>query len=130
MSAFNLYLILKLGAISGLLVGAAVVLIVFVIVSLILWSNSCERGGTENTPVYRKFVFFHMKWAIPTICLCIVIANLLPTTKQAAILYVVPKIVNNSDVQALPGELLTLTREWIQNLRPDVLKSRDSTSLE
>jgi hypothetical protein len=36
-----------------------------------------------------------------------------------AIIYVVPKVVNNKDVQAIPGKLLDLSNEWLDKLHPD-----------
>ena len=39
---------------------------------------------------------------------------LTPTTKEMAAIIVIPKIVNNPEVQKLPTNLLNLSNEWIE----------------
>ncbi len=43
---------------------------------------------------------------------------LTPSTKTLAAMIVLPAIVNSEAVQQIPAELTTLTREWLQELRP------------
>lgn len=55
--------------------------------------------------------------------LCLLIPSLLvsvfvPTSKEAAAIYLIPKIANNEKVQAIPSKLLTLADEWMDELRP------------
>lgn len=41
-----------------------------------------------------------------------------PTTKQAAAIMIVPKIVNNEKVQMVGNQLYDLAVEWMEELRP------------
>jgi len=50
------------------------------------------------------------------------ILALTPTTKQMAIIYVAPKIINNEQAQKIPQKLLDLTDDWIDELKPENIK--------
>jgi len=39
----------------------------------------------------------------------------IPTTKQMAAIYIIPKIVNNQEIVKLPKNLVALTNEWIKD---------------
>ena len=41
-----------------------------------------------------------------------------PSTKEMAAIYVIPKIANSQTVQDLGEGVVTLAREWIEELRP------------
>lgn len=45
--------------------------------------------------------------------------TLIPSTKQIAAILTIPPIVNNEKVQDLPGSLLDLGIEWLEELRPE-----------
>lgn len=44
--------------------------------------------------------------------------TILPSTKQLAVIYVVPPIINNESVQKIPGKMLNLAEEWLDELKP------------
>ncbi len=50
-----------------------------------------------------------------------------PSTKDAAIIYVVPKVANSEMVQEIPKKLLTLSNEWLEELRPEKIKESAKT---
>lgn len=54
----------------------------------------------------------------PVLIVVAIVNAFIPNTKQAAAMIVLPAIVNSEAVQKLPGELTTLAREWLQELRP------------
>lgn len=41
-------------------------------------------------------------------------SNLIPSTQQFAIMYVVPSVINNENVKEIPKKLLNLTSEWVE----------------
>jgi len=67
------------------------------------------------------------KWFIRGYIAIFLIASasmiLMPSSKQAAAIYLIPKIVNNEDVQNLPGKLGQIAHgkldEWIEDLTKD-----------
>ncbi len=50
--------------------------------------------------------------------LCIAGVAFVPNTKQAATIYVLPRVVNNEQLQQLPNKLLELSNEWLDELKP------------
>jgi len=51
---------------------------------------------------------------LPVALLCITPCVLLPTSKQAAAMFAVPKIINNEKAQELPDNILNLSNAWIK----------------
>lgn len=48
----------------------------------------------------------------------VVLAVFVPSTKEMAAIYVVPKIANSQTVKDLGEGVVTLAREWLEELRP------------
>ena len=57
-----------------------------------------------------SFVF-----ALTSVASCI----LIPSTREMAAIYVVPKIANSQTVKDLGEGVVTLAREWLEELRPE-----------
>ena len=49
----------------------------------------------------------------------IVLATLIPNTKQMAVILVAPKVINNEQVQELPNQIMELANDWLKELRPN-----------
>ena len=49
---------------------------------------------------------------------CIATCVFVPSTKEMAAIYVVPKIANSQTVKELGDGVVTLAREWLEELRP------------
>lgn len=56
------------------------------------------------------------KAGIGIIC-CGFIATVLPNTTQMAAIYIIPKIVNNTEISKLPPELTSLAVEWLKDIK-------------
>jgi predicted MFS family arabinose efflux permease len=41
-----------------------------------------------------------------------------PTVKQIAAILILPKIINNQEIQKLPSNITNLANEWLEELRP------------
>lgn len=135
MSAWELYLFIKLDAIialaTTLMTPCYIVGTLTLIAWLVLWV--VPYGGEESTTkdIERlKIQCGNIRRPIFKILLCTFIvwlplrlaSTLLPTTKEMAIIYVVPKIINNEIVSNIPDKLLNLSSEWIEELRPKNVK--------
>ena len=60
-----------------------------------------------------------MPWfAVPFTLLSMLTATFVPSTKQAAAIVIVPKIVNNEKVQMVGNQLYDLAVDWLRELRP------------
>lgn len=109
MGHFELYLIMILDQVSGISkMVTCVCLTVFVVLSVfrfIMVMEDYEEGAKMIRPWLKPlgisgaiFLLLHM---------------FTPTTNQAAVIYVLPKVVNNENVQEISEDLVELTRIWI-----------------
>lgn len=107
MDYFLLYLILRLDVFSHISNVAAIVAGIIFAVTLIAYAvnynNEKDKKASKPWAVNFGIIFI--------ISLLLTIA--VPSTKQAAVIYCLPKIVNNEQVQKLPDNLLRLTNQWI-----------------
>ena len=73
----------------------------------------------ESVKFFNKIicVFFLLLFLISA-ATCVFV----PTTREMAAIYVVPKIANSETVKDLGEGIVTLAREWIQELRPNKTK--------
>lgn len=62
------------------------------------------------------------KWLLPfTLCgamFCIFASMMIPTTKEAIAILVIPKIANNEDIQGIGSDLVKVAKEWVEELKP------------
>lgn len=52
-------------------------------------------------------------------------SSLIPTTKEMAAIYVVPKILNNEKVQNVGSEFVDLANVWLKELQPSNIKNKE-----
>ena len=87
------------------------------------WGNipSKERIQDCNAKCkqYRKSAITGLKYCIPIFLIFNVIYTCLPSTKEMAVIYVLPKIINNKQVQEIPKKFLKLADDWIEELSPE-----------
>ena len=50
---------------------------------------------------------------------CGFLATVCPSTTEMAAIYIIPKIVNNADMQKLPTELTSLAVEWLRGIKKE-----------
>lgn len=109
MDYFLLYLILRLDVFSHISNIAAIVAGIIFAVTLIAYAvnynNEKDKKASKPWAINFGIVFI--------ISLFFTIA--VPNTKQAAVVYCLPKIVNNEQVQKLPDNLLRLANRWIDD---------------
>ena len=78
--------------------------------------TSHEEGLSDFTKKYRKPIL------IPLICLLLFafLSVVIPTTKEAVAIYMIPKIANNEQVQKLPDNALKFLNgkfeQWINDM--------------
>lgn len=62
-------------------------------------------------------------WAIVALFVFLTVgAMLTPSTKEACAIYLIPKIANSESVQEIGGDIETLAKEWLEELRPKKAK--------
>jgi MFS superfamily sulfate permease-like transporter len=93
----------------------------FMFVTAIFWG--CAYIFEERMVGWCKKHKLFIRGYIVVFLVTTVLAVLMPSTKEAAAIYLIPKIVNNEDVQELPGKLGQLVHgkldEWLDDLTKD-----------
>jgi magnesium-transporting ATPase (P-type) len=72
----------------------------------------------ESIDPFKKLKKFWLT-SITVVAVCALLGTFIPTTKQMAAIIVVPKIVNNEQVQQMPDKVLNLGLEWLEELKPN-----------
>ena len=114
MSGWTIYWITRLDAISTALV---VVVAITGSIGAIAAVVSFFIGADEHDDV----LYFFRKWPIKLAALAwpvlLLLCCLIPSTKEAAAIYLIPKIANNEQVQQVPDKAMQLLQgkldEWI-----------------
>jgi len=76
----------------------------------------------ENKPAWKncRLATFLI---IPFFIIMVAIASFLPSTKQFAVIYLAPKIVNNEDVREMAGDGMRLMKlklgKWLEEQMPE-----------
>ena len=69
----------------------------------------------ESAKLFHKMIcVFFMLMFFVSVAACVFV----PSTKEMAAIYVVPKIANSQTVKDLGEGVVTLAREWLEELRP------------
>lgn len=84
-----------------------VLVIVSILASVAAIGIACDTERFFWLPVMTIGMFF----------LSVAAVTFVPTTKQAAAIVIVPKIVNNEKVQMVGNQLYDLAVEWMRELR-------------
>lgn len=107
MDYFLTYLVLRLDHFyTATLVTAIITAVVFAVTTIALAVNQKNKEDLGLTkPWFRA--------AGIVFCVFMVLSAIIPDTKQAAVIYCLPKIVNNEQVQKIPDNLLRLANSWI-----------------
>ena len=122
MSNWTIYWLTRLDVInaictvSGVLLGiGSLSLIIFCIISA---SNSYDKDEYKMCLRIRKWVF-------PLTFICIAIAVFVPSSKEFAAIYLIPKIVNNEQVQQIPDKGLSLLNSKLDQWLDDIRKEKE-----
>lgn len=119
------YLFVCADNIKDWLVGTTIIGIIAIIISLVIigivWGGCYNKDEVVNL----KKNFFRIVWiGFPVMFILSIVANIMPTTKQLAAIYLLPKIMENKKVTDLPDKALTLANEWLEELSPAKDKSK------
>lgn len=77
-------------------------------------SDNEKKEGNEEK--HNKNIYLYLKKSIIYLIIFILSMGFIPSTKQAAVIYIVPKITNNKEISELPSNILKLFNEEIKDL--------------
>lgn len=78
-------------------------------------AGSLADEGDIESALYMTYAF---GCCLVLSIFCLAGIAFVPNTKQAAAIYVLPRVVNNEQLQQLPNKLLELSNEWLDELKP------------
>lgn len=114
-TSFQLYLILML---DGVRIVTTTIAIILAVVTFIFGGLSIDDNMTEEDHRHARK---RLKYLVPVFILSLSAAVFIPNTKQAATIFLVPKVLNNEKVQDigqngldLANNLLKLSNEYIE----------------
>ena len=111
------YIQTALFVLGGITTGLAVVSFV---ISAFCCMTNVIRGDSDAK---RMMVVSKKTFLASTVCGLIFGSILLsacfvPSTKEMCAIKIIPRIVNNKEVQELPNKVVELANEWLEDLRP------------
>lgn len=120
MSPFWVYVILKLNAVVACFgVIGSVLVAVSLGVAFVAWMDATDYGLSDT--VRLKALSAIKRVAVPLACaglLCIAIAVATPTTKQAATIWLLPRIATEENIDAATDEVREvygLAKQWLRD---------------
>lgn len=127
MTNWQMYWLLRLDRIVEILqVGAVTCFAVAIILACIYLIIKLIGEGLDDDEPKRvaAALVLPTKIAIVASVILACLFAFTPTTKQMAAIIVVPKIINNKDVQEIPQNLIELCNEWVKD-KTEELKETD-----
>ena len=124
MSSLGLYFLLMLDSLKQMLMTisiiATIALVVCLIIMFIAFLVKVDEGDEKEKCAFVIKGTLRVFWPVFIVWLLVFTPyHFIPTTKQMAVIYVAPKIINNEAVQKLPVNILKLTNEWLEELSPE-----------
>lgn len=108
MSHWFVYWVLMLDNIGNLAQGGVILILIIAAISCYI---IMESGGTTQQDI--RSLKRLCKILIAPFIIFLMISVFIPTTKQMAAIYLIPKIVANKDIQQLPPKLSKLALEYV-----------------
>lgn len=122
MSPFVIYLIIKLNALQGLFTGFAIVSGIATIMAAFISGVDYTESRKDEAVFWNKIGKRTIKAAIPVCIVCTILEAITPSTKEAAAIYLIPKVVNNESVQNISANTLHLLEEYTAELLTEMKK--------
>lgn len=122
-SPWQIYIVMQLDSLNIVLVITSAIAVAAICLTTLF--GVFERGSSQNYPESpiskreaenaRSFFATAKKLALPTFAL-LAAAALLPSSKTAAAMYVIPAIANNEAIQAEAGDIYKLAKQGLTRL--------------
>lgn len=131
-SPFTVYLVMQLDSIGATVTFASV--ITGVLAAVLFLFASSERGSSQSYPDHEiskrqaanaDRLFSKVKPAFVCASIFCALSVLLPSSKTAAAMYVIPAIANSEAVQNEAGDLYEMAKQAMRKLTADEAKPAD-----
>ena len=113
---FAVYLISRLDAINILLIILTLVSVAICVFAVAaIFASAAEEGWKSSVPTSIRRL---LGWPILALLAPPILLILVPTTKDAAAMLVIPRIANSQTVNELGEAIVGLAKEWCADLEP------------
>ena len=126
MSAWEVYLVTRCDAVHAAFMICTIVSVMVLGTAWLIYSLACIMGAEELSPKEKANgdrIIKRLTWWMAPLLLVLSLGTMaVPTTKQAAAIWVIPRLTS-PQVQAEAGEFYGLAKEWLaQQVRGKQLK--------
>jgi len=128
MEWYHVYLFTRLDGLNSLITLVCIGLLTGALVTGIMWGVNSDMYGCENTAKGAKKVFMRL---LLTACLIALIGVSIPTQKEAAAIYLLPKLAKSDftkEAAQIPTDAAKLMRlkleSWIADMEPTKKESK------
>jgi hypothetical protein len=128
MNYFGMYILAKLDCWHNYLMAVSIIGFVILGLGMILIMMFCDLAGGEFAERFEQYTkFYRIKMWFSVMSAALIISALLPTTKQAAFIYIAPQIIENGavkdTVKNIP-ELAKLGTDYLKELLKDKINEQ------
>jgi hypothetical protein len=124
MNYLGMYILTKLDSFSDLALTIGVAsLLAFGFVLIGCFISSVDFSGFNQEAFNKNAKIFKMKTLFLTGCISVILSHVLPTTKQAAFIYIAPQIIENGAVKDTVKNIPELTKLGTDYLK-ELLKEK------
>lgn len=126
-TASEIYWILKLDDIQGVLIFLTVLVGIYCLAMLVIWGVT--RGIDYDEKKEEKIVTFCAKQlfiTVPVFAVLLLIGTLIPSTKQMAAIKVIPAIANSEIVGEMPRDAKELYRMGVNAIKEQLTGKEQS----
>lgn len=136
MTAWQIYLFTRLGSINtilGIAFGVGLLLSLCLIIAYLISYMKVQQLTAEgitrdDSSYFKEWDSWLSTWrslckkVLPVYIIVVVLAVAVPTQKEVAAIYLIPKVANNEDMQKIPADAAKIMRlkldEWVKDLSP------------
>ena len=121
-SPYLVYWITRLDSIIGAMeVFLFLTIVISTIGTIVLFISLADDEDTNAWPIALKAA----KIIVPIVAVFFILKTFIPTTKEAAAIYIIPKISNNESVQEIPKIVAKLMDAKLQKWIADTLETTE-----
>lgn len=103
----------------GGICGCMLILCFFIGGMTYIVESLCEEGSKDYEKAKETRQYFYKGFLISTIAFALMgtMSILIPTSKELAAIYVIPKVANNERIQNFSSEIATIAEDWLKELK-------------
>ena len=113
MSMWLMYLIIILDDLQQTVNICGVIILILAILFFVIAAFMAMSNDSDEYIKQKKYCLKNSYRLIIASVILSLGMVLIPTTKQAAAIYFVPKVINNKQVCKMPDKLVTLANDWM-----------------